>query len=83
MKQAYVERTGQEPIDFSIGSPNIPPVASIVSEIEKQVAVPENFKYAITELPEMLEAIQTWYQKRYGVALVWIKLSVLPEVRKS
>ena len=38
MKQAYVERTGQEPIDFSIGSPNIPPVASIVSEIEKQVA---------------------------------------------
>ena len=69
MKQAYVERTGQEPIDFSIGSPNIPPVASIVSEIEKQVAVPENFKYAITELPEMLEAIQTWYQKRYGVAL--------------
>ena len=29
MKQEYTEKTGKDTIDFSIGSPNIPPVDSI------------------------------------------------------
>ena len=30
---------------------------------------PENWKYALTETPELVEAVQNWYRRRYGVAL--------------
>ena len=69
MKLAYMEETGKEPIDFSIGSPNIPPAEPIVRAMKEAMDVPENFKYAITELPELLEAVQDWYQNRYDVSL--------------
>ena len=31
--------------------------------------IPENFKYAITDKDEMLEAVQVWYKRRYNVEL--------------
>lgn len=69
LKEDYQNRTGKDPIDFSIGSPNIAPADSIIEEVSKQVKVPENFKYAINDLPEILEVIQKWYQERYQVSL--------------
>lgn len=69
MKQKYKERTGADTIDFSIGAPNIPPAQSIVDTMKQALDVPDNFKYAITELPEMLESVQQWYRGRYHVDL--------------
>lgn len=69
MKQEYTEKTGKDTIDFSIGSPNISPVDSIVEEMVTQIQRPANFKYAISELPEMLTTVQKWYHNRYGVDL--------------
>ena len=37
--------------------------------MQEAVLVPENYKYAINELPEMKSAIHDWYQNRYGVQL--------------
>lgn len=69
MKQEYTKKTGKDTIDFSIGSPNIPPADSIVQEMVDRIQQPANFKYAISELPAMLEAVQDWYHNRYGVDL--------------
>lgn len=69
MKQEYTKRTGKETIDFSIGSPNIAPEPSIMKVMQEAVMVPQNYKYAINELPEMKEAIHDWYKNRYGVEL--------------
>ena len=30
---------------------------------------PDNYKYSLGNLPELVEAVQNWYQRRYGVAL--------------
>lgn len=66
MKLAY---TKQSTIDFSVGSPNIAPEPSIMKVLQDAVTIPENYKYAINELPEMKSAIHDWYKNRYGVEL--------------
>ena len=69
LKQDYTKKTGKDTIDFSIGSPNIAPEPSIMKVMQESVMVPENYKYAITDLPQMKEAIHDWYQNRYDVEL--------------
>ena len=69
MKLDYTKRTNKKTIDFSVGSPNIAPEPSIMKVMQEAVLVPENYKYAINELPEMKSAIHDWYQNRYGVQL--------------
>ena len=55
--------------DFSVGTPNIPPAPHILETIAKEVADPANYVYAITDLPELQDAVQAWYKRRYGVDL--------------
>lgn len=69
LKQDYTKKTGKDTIDFSIGSPNIAPEPSIMKVMQESVMVPENYKYAITDLPQMKEAIHDWYKNRYDVEL--------------
>ena len=69
MKLDYMKRTGNTTIDFSVGSPNIAPEPSIMKALQDAIMVPENYKYAINELPEMKAAIHDWYKDRYHVEL--------------
>ena len=69
MKLDYMKRTGNTTIDFSVGSPNIAPEPSIMKALQDAIMVPENYKYAINELPEMKAAIHDWYKNRYNVEL--------------
>ena len=69
MKEEFIQRTGKEVIDFSIGSPNIAPASFIIDAMKEKMNDPENWKYAITDMDEMKEAIQQWYKDRYQVDL--------------
>lgn len=60
---------GRQMLDFSIGSPDIAPAEHIIAALTKEVAKPENYRYAIHDLPALQEAIAAWYQRRYGVQL--------------
>lgn len=55
--------------DFSIGTPNVPPAQHILDAITEAVADPKNYVYAINDLPELQDAVQEWYRRRYGVEL--------------
>ncbi len=55
--------------DFSIGTPNVPPAQHILDTITEAVADPQNYVYAINDLPELQDAVQAWYKRRYGVNL--------------
>ena len=68
-RRTAVEARGQEVIDFSIGAPNIPPAPHITKVLSEEALKPENYLYAIVDLPELLEAVSQWYQRRYGVTL--------------
>ena len=76
-KIQYEKTTGNKTIDFSIGSPNISPDPVIIETMASAVQKPENYKYAINELPEIKECIQEWYQKRYDVTLKTSEIALL------
>ena len=60
---------GEEVIDLSIGAPNIPPASHILQAISDACLEPQNYLYAISDQEDLLKAVQTWYQRRYGVYL--------------
>lgn len=68
-RRTAIEAQGREVVDFSIGAPNIPPAAHITKVLSEEALKPENYLYAIVDLPELLEAVAQWYQRRYGVTL--------------
>ena len=55
--------------DFSLGTPNIAPAPHILETISREAADPKNYVYAIADLPELQDAVQTWYRQRYGVEI--------------
>lgn len=68
-KKTYTQRTGQEVIDFSIGSSNIPPHDQVKEALANAAKEDESYQYSLAPTKEMIEAIQQWYAKRYNVQL--------------
>lgn len=68
-KAAQRKQMGLEVIDFSTGTPNIPPNKNIREVLSQAALDPKNYVYAINDLPELIEAVINWYQRRYGVSL--------------
>ena len=60
---------GKSVVDLSVGTPNIPPSETIVNTLLEAAADRGNYVYAISDLPELREAVATWYERRYGVTL--------------
>ena len=60
---------GKPVIDLSVGAPNIPPAPHIIHALLEAAEKPENYVYAIQDLPELREAAALWYRRRYQVEL--------------
>lgn len=56
---------GKRVIDLSIGAPNIPPAPHIIKALTDAASDPDNYVYAIQDLPELQDAVAEWYRKRY------------------
>lgn len=68
-KQQY-EATHQQPVlDFTLGSPNIPPAPNIIETLSNQAKVAANYRYAVDPLNSLIDAIIEWYDHRYQVSL--------------
>lgn len=68
-KLRYEQRTGQKVLDFTLGSPDIPPSQAVIETLCSAAAKPENYRYAIAPLPALVAEIQAFYKKRYQVDL--------------
>lgn len=60
---------GKEIINLSVGTPDLPPPSFVLEVLSREVLNPENMKYALSDLPELLRAARDWYLRRYGVTL--------------
>jgi len=60
---------GREVFNFSIGTPDFKPAKHIVDAMTEASRNPDNYKYAIEDKQKLLQAMQDYYQKRFGVAL--------------
>lgn len=63
------KKLGLEVIDFSTGTPNIPPAENIRKVLAEAALNPKNYVYAINDLPELIDATINWYARRYDVSL--------------
>lgn len=62
-------RQGDEVVDLSIGTPNIPPAKHILAALTEAVQDPANYVYAINDQTALLAAVSQWYERRYGVTV--------------
>ena len=60
---------GADVINLSIGTPDFQPDAHVMQAVSQAALDPEQYKYSLTETPELIAAVQDWYRRRYDVAL--------------
>ncbi len=68
-KKHQLEAKGRKVWNLSIGTPDFPPARHVMEAVSQAALDPENYKYALAERPELLQAVQSWYDRRYGVKL--------------
>lgn len=66
-KKREVEASGRKVYNFSVGTPDFPPAKHIMEAVAKACEKPENYKYALADLPELTDAVIKKYESRYGV----------------
>lgn len=60
-------QAGRKVYNLSVGTPDFKPAPHVMEAMTEACQNPDNYKYALADLPELLEAVQTRYEKRFGV----------------
>lgn len=68
-KKKEKEAAGQKVYNLSVGTPDFKPAPHIMEAVMNAAKNPDNYKYALSDLPELVEAVQNRYEKRYQVCL--------------
>ncbi len=62
-------KQGGKVYNFSVGTPDFKPAQHIIDAVVDACKKPENFKYALADLPQLTEAVIERFEKRYNVLL--------------
>lgn len=68
-KKDAAEKQGKKIYNLSVGTPDFPPAQHVMNAVIEAAKKPENYKYALVDIPELIGAVQKRYEKRYGVRL--------------
>lgn len=60
---------GVKVFNFSIGTPDFEPAPHIMEAMQEACKNPQNYKYAIDDKPELVQAMIDYYKNRFGVTL--------------
>lgn len=66
-KKQQLLDSGRKIYNLSIGTPDFKPHESVMKAFSDACLVPENYKYALTEIPELCEEFTSYYKRRFGV----------------
>ena len=66
-KKVALEAQGRTIYNLSVGTPDFAPAPHIVKALTGAAADPENWKYSLRDIPEMLAAVCSYYKRRFGV----------------
>jgi LL-diaminopimelate aminotransferase len=67
-RRARISR-GEAVYNLSAGTPDLPPDPTVMAALSRACEDPENYKYAIADSPELIDAALLWYRRRFGVSL--------------
>ena len=66
-KKEELIKEGRKVYNLSVGTPDFQPAPHVMKAMQDACADPENYKYSLADLPELLAAVQYRYKKRFGV----------------
>lgn len=66
-KKEELIKEGRKVYNLSVGTPDFKPAPHVMKAMQDACKDPENYKYALADLPELLKAVQYRYEKRFGV----------------
>ena len=66
-KKVALEAQGRTIYNLSVGTPDFAPAPHIRQALLDAAADPENWKYSLRDIPEMLQAVCSYYKRRFGV----------------
>lgn len=67
-KNEYISK-GRKVYNFSVGTPDFKPQPCIMEAVQKAAQNPDNYKYALADLPKLTEAVIDRFSYRYHVTL--------------
>ncbi|GFI61741.1 LL-diaminopimelate aminotransferase [Clostridiales bacterium] len=68
-KRLRLIKEGMTVYDFSVGTPDFIPEEAAMKTLIEAAKNPINYRYAISDIPELTEAVIKWYKYRYNVDL--------------
>ena len=68
-KKLKLEKQGRKIFNMSVGTPDFTPAPHLVEALREAALNTDNWKYALRDLPEMLEAVCSYYERRFGVSI--------------
>ena len=66
-KKVALEAQGRTIYNLSVGTPDFAPAPHIRQALLDAAADPENWKYSLRDIPELLQAVCSYYKRRFGV----------------
>ncbi len=66
-KKQKLEAEGKKVYNFSVGTPDFKPAEHIIKAVVEAASKPENYKYALADLPQLTDAVIERYRVRYQV----------------
>lgn len=66
-RRRELEASGRTVIDLSVGTPDFEPPAHVKNALIEAAKDSENWKYALADLPELIQAVIDYYEDRFGV----------------
>lgn len=68
-KRNELLKEGKKVYNLSVGTPDFAPDKHVMEALAKAASDPQNYKYALTDIPELVQAVTHWYKRRYSVDL--------------
>ncbi len=68
-RRRELEAEGRTIVDLSVGTPDFEPPAHVVDALVEAAADPANWKYSLHDTDELLEAVCSYYRRRFGVEI--------------
>ena len=68
-RKEELQKKGRKIYNLSVGTPDFEPAPHVMEAVSRAARKPENYRYALKDLPELVKAVQDFYRGRFGVEL--------------
>ena len=62
-------QAGKKVYNLSVGTPDFQPAPHVMQAVAEAALRPDSYKYSLTDLPELLEAVKAHYKRRFDVEI--------------